>query len=157
MAGSPKELKEPDNVEERPEEGSVESGSYYETEAYAKWYAQYVQYWQHSYTQQNLQQQQQQNDPLYDSEYHQFVQMHGASNVATPGSLYEGRRSNNMLNHYFDAQQQYASAVQPTAVAADAQQGQAATKKKAPTKEELEYWRKRKEETKKIRNRWLYQ
>lgn len=94
-----------------------------------------------------------QSNPLVDPDYAAFVSQYGGD---VPNNVvYEAKRAQRQMAHYFDVgqyrkqQDQAPPAVPPSNAAGVA--------KKKPTKKELEQFRKRKEERKKIKNRWLYE
>ncbi|PJF17271.1 hypothetical protein PSACC_02896 [Paramicrosporidium saccamoebae] len=90
--------------------------------------------------------------PLADSDYATFMAQHGGQ--VAPHVVYEAKRATRQMAHYFDVSQYKTQLDQGTApVPPDP----STLPKRRPTKKELEQFRKRKEERKRIRNRWLFE
>jgi hypothetical protein len=89
---------------------------------------------------------------LADSDYSTFMAQHGGQ--VAPHVVYEAKRATRQMAHYFDVSQYKTQLDQGTApVPPDP----ATVPKRRPTKKELEQFKKRKEERKRIRNRWLFE
>lgn len=84
--------------------------------------------------------------PAGDSDYALFMSEFAAGGVAGGAAAYEARRANRQLGHYLPPTQVPASA--PAA---------AGTATKKPTRDELRLFRRRREERKRIRNKWLFE
>ncbi len=92
-----------------------------------------------------------QQDP--EQEYYMSLYSHQSA-VTTPasGMLYEQRRSQNQMNHYFDLNK-FSMSLPGHVV----QQEQLQKQTKKVSKAELEFFKKRKEEKKQMKNKWLFE
>jgi len=88
---------------------------------------------------------------LADPDYQYFAEKQTEA-VPHPAA-YEAKRATRQMAHYFDVSQYQRRLDQAATPAPTA----APELKRKPTKKELEQFRKRKEERKKIRHRWLYE
>lgn len=85
-----------------------------------------------------------------DSDYANFMAQHGGQ---TPSNVvYESKRATRQMAHYFDVNQ-YKSQLDSGTAPVPPPSG---TKPK-PTKKQIEQFKKRKEERKRIRNKWLFE
>lgn len=88
-----------------------------------------------------------------DQEYYmKYYSQLAATSSQAPGQSYEQQRSFNQMSHYFDTSK--FSTSQPGLAV---QQQREEVQRKKPTKKELEFFRKRKEEKKKLKNKWLFE
>lgn len=88
------------------------------------------------------------HDP--DQEYYmQYYSQQNALSTPTPGMSYETRRSQNQMSHYFDTTKYPVNQPMPIV------HGQAAPMK--VTKKDIERFKKRKEEKKRMKNKWLFE
>lgn len=84
-----------------------------------------------------------------DAYYQQYFAQQAAA-APPPGMSYEFKRGQNQLSHYFDTTKHPNSAPAPKA-------GLNQPPQKRVLKKDLERFRKRKEEKKKLKNKWLYE
>lgn len=91
------------------------------------------------------------NDP----DYTLFMSQQGISGTSLPTAVQDARRATRQLYHYFDPHQYRQQ--QEARANINVNSRDTGVKKKKPTRKELEEFRKRKEERKKIRHRWLYE
>ena len=93
---------------------------------------------------------------LADPDYACFMNQHGGQGSSLHVA-YESKRATRQMSHYFDVNH-YRKQVEQQDGSPGSKNGtsQAAVKKK-PTKKELEQFKKRKEERKRIRNKWLFE
>lgn len=87
--------------------------------------------------------------PAADSDYALFMSEFATGGSAGGAAAYEARRATRQLGHYLPPSQT-PSSVQPTTATANAAQ-------RKPTQQELKLFKKRKEERKRIRNKWLFE
>lgn len=91
--------------------------------------------------------------PVYDPDqeyYMQYYSQQASLSTPTPGMSYESRRSQNQMSHYFDTSKYPVN--QPVPMMP--MQGQAPKK---VTKKDIERFKKRKEEKKMLKNKWLFE
>lgn len=82
-----------------------------------------------------------------DAQYQHFMEQQAQEDGLDPSVRYEANRAARQMGHYFDPK------AYPTAQNAAAQEAE----KPKVTKKDIQRYKKRKEERKKIRNRWLYE
>lgn len=82
-----------------------------------------------------------------DAHYQYFTQQQSQEGGLDPSVRYEANRAARQMGHYFDPK------TYPTAQNAPVQEAE----KPKVTKKDIQRYKKRKEERKKIRNRWLYE
>lgn len=87
-----------------------------------------------------------------DSDYSHFMAQHGGQ--VAPHVVYEAKRATRQMAHYFDVNQYKSQLDTGTTAPTPPEPGK--TFKKL-TKKELESFKKRREERKRIRNRWLFE
>lgn len=87
-----------------------------------------------------------------DADYAHFMAQHGGQVAA--GVVYEAKRATRQMAHYFDVNGYKTQLDQGTAPVPP---NPAVAPAKKPTKKELEKFKKRREERKRIRNRWLFE
>lgn len=92
--------------------------------------------------------------PSADPDYAQFMEHYGGS--AAADIVYESKRATRQMAHYFDVAQ-YKRHLDTPSVSGTASAAATAGPKKKITKQDLERFKKRKEERKRIRNKWLYE
>lgn len=85
--------------------------------------------------------------PTADPDYAQFIAQHGST--AGAGIVYEAKRATRQMTHYFDVTQ-YRKRL-------DTQPAASTSAPKKVSKQDLERFKKRKEERKRIRHKWLYE
>ena len=88
--------------------------------------------------------------PFADPDYAHFMAQHGGQ--VAPHVVYEAKRATRQMAHYFDVDQYKREADAGTAPTPPP-----AAAKPKPTKKQVEQFKKRKEERKRIRNRWLFE
>ncbi len=96
--------------------------------------------------------------PAPGSDYSLFMAEYGARGSRGSGASTRGRsdrRADGQLHHYFNVDQYHRNAEQQQQQAISIPQTGAQVRK--PTKQEIEQFKKRREERKRIKNRWLFE
>lgn len=97
--------------------------------------------------------------------YNYYNQQSNSTLNMPEGLKYESKRAKSQMSHYFNTDNHPLTRNMATGnglsegsgMETIEKNGNSKEKTKRPTKKELEFWKKRKEERKKIKNKWLYE